>query len=170
MNTAQQESPQNQQEPPQGNGKSSACDLEEIEHLACKAKRFARQAEVMNEQEVKDLDTYRTQYAEARQKYSDARNDAKAEIDAIWKILKETGSSSNTSAGSSRAKRNACTKQPRRYSPRSINAVTTRRAVRLHATTLPKRIQRVTQMPPHWQLRSLDDERISPTWRRASSN
>ena len=91
MNTAQQEPPQDQQEPPQGNGKSSACDLEEIEHLACKAKRFARQAEVMNEQEVKDLDTYRTQYAEARQKYSDARNDAKAELDAIWKILNEIG-------------------------------------------------------------------------------
>jgi hypothetical protein len=108
MNTAQQEPPQGQQEPQQGqqepgqgqqepgqgqqgpqqgNGKSSTCDPGEIGQLACTAKKYAKQAEVMTEQAVKDLETYRTQFTEARQKYTDARVAAKTELEAIWKIL-----------------------------------------------------------------------------------
>jgi hypothetical protein len=94
MDTAQQETPESQQEPQQGqqkpqqgNGKSATCDPGQIGQLACTAKKYAKQAEVMTEQAVKDLETYRTQFAEARQKYTDARKAAKAELEAIKKIL-----------------------------------------------------------------------------------
>jgi hypothetical protein len=94
MDTAQQETPEDQKQPPedykkppQDNGKSSTCDPGQIGQLACTAKKYAKQAEVMTEQAVKDLDTYSTQFAEARQKYTDARTAAKAELDAISVIL-----------------------------------------------------------------------------------
>jgi hypothetical protein len=73
----------------QGLSDSRKCDLDEIEHLACTARRFARQAEVMNEQVVKDLNTYHAQYSEARQKYSEARMAATAELKSTWTMLHE---------------------------------------------------------------------------------
>ena len=89
MNTAQEEPTQGKQEPEHVGGTQTTCDLEEVETLACTAKKFARQAEVMTEQAVKDLETYRTQFTDARQKYTDARSAAKAELKSIHTILGE---------------------------------------------------------------------------------
>jgi hypothetical protein len=69
-------------------GTTSTCDLEAIEQLTCTAKRFGRQAEVMNEVAPK-LEEYRTQFAAARQKYTDAVNAATVDLDAIRKVLDE---------------------------------------------------------------------------------
>jgi hypothetical protein len=66
------------------------CDPEAIEDLACTAKKYDRQAEVMDEVAA-DLETYRTQFAAARKQYSDAREAASQEIDAIRQQLDELG-------------------------------------------------------------------------------
>ncbi len=67
----------------------STCNLEEIETLTCKAKRFGQQASVMNEV-AGDLTTYRQQYADARGKYTPARDAAVLDLAAIQAILDET--------------------------------------------------------------------------------
>jgi hypothetical protein len=64
------------------------CDLAEIEHMSCTAKKFARQAEVMTEAGP-DLETFRTQYDEARGKYADARTAALADLVEIRTVLDE---------------------------------------------------------------------------------
>src|SRR5262249_7601926 len=64
----------------------ATCDLEGLEDLVCTAKKFARQAEVMNSVAA-DLEGYKTQFGDARQKYSDARETSQADIDAIQEIL-----------------------------------------------------------------------------------
>jgi hypothetical protein len=82
------------QEPPPspGDGGSGCptCDLADIDTMACSAKRFARQAEVMNEAAT-DLDNYRKQYDEARAKYSDARTGADADLTEIATLLSGLG-------------------------------------------------------------------------------
>ncbi len=78
----------NESPPTDSSGNCQTCDLAEIEHLACTAKRFARQAEVMNEVAT-DLETYRTQYDEARGKYSDAKTAAETAIASVWEVLNE---------------------------------------------------------------------------------
>jgi hypothetical protein len=75
-----------QQEPPPKH--CTTCDLGEIDELTCTAKRFARQAEVMNEVAT-DLETYRTQYDAARKKYTDARDAAVLDLEAIRNVLEE---------------------------------------------------------------------------------
>jgi len=66
----------------------TSCDLGEIEELACTAKKFARQAEVINETAT-DLETYRTQFDGARKKYTEAREAADLDLTAIRKVLDE---------------------------------------------------------------------------------
>ncbi len=58
------------------------CDLGDVEGIACKAKRYAKQAEVMT-QVATDLDGYKTQYDEARSAFGDAWEATAAEIAAI---------------------------------------------------------------------------------------
>jgi hypothetical protein len=81
---------QTQQTPePEGTGGGSGCttcDLAEIDTMTCTAKKFARQAAVMNEA-APNLDAYRTQYDDARAKYSAARTAALADLDAIRQVL-----------------------------------------------------------------------------------
>src|SRR5690242_9357694 len=72
--------------PPSDDCGCSDCDLGEIDDLACTAKKFAKQAEVMNEV-AGALDTARTQYDDARKKYTDARDAAAAALDAIRTVL-----------------------------------------------------------------------------------
>jgi hypothetical protein len=62
------------------------CDLSEIENLSCTAKKFARQAEVMNEITGK-LETWKGQYEAARQKYADATAAAGADLAAVREVL-----------------------------------------------------------------------------------
>jgi hypothetical protein len=62
------------------------CNLEEIEQLTCTAKRFGRQAKVMDEVSA-DLQKYRDQYASARRAYTDARVAAESDLEAIRTIL-----------------------------------------------------------------------------------
>jgi hypothetical protein len=78
-----------QQTDDQGKGNRSNCNLEEIENLTCKAKRFEQQAKVMNEV-AGDLQNYRQQYGDARQKYTDARDAAVLDLEAIGEILDVT--------------------------------------------------------------------------------
>jgi len=84
-----EEPPQESQQPPtpgDGDASCATCDLAEIDTMACTAKRFSRQAEVMNEA-APNLENYRKQYDEARAKYSDARTAALVELEAIRQIL-----------------------------------------------------------------------------------
>jgi hypothetical protein len=80
------ESAQNGTTPPSGG--CSDCDLAEIDDMACTAKKFAKQAEVMNEI-AGDLETDRTQYDDARKKYTDARDAATTALHAIRTVLDE---------------------------------------------------------------------------------
>jgi hypothetical protein len=80
MNTAQQSSTSSTSD------NCSDCNLEDIEKLTCTAKKFGRQAEVMNEVAT-DLEKYRTQYGAARQKYTDARQAATLDLDTIRESL-----------------------------------------------------------------------------------
>lgn len=85
----QQEPPKEYPQPPTpGDGGSGCptCDLADIDTMACSAKRFARQAEVMNEA-APNLENYRTQYDEARAKYSGARAVALADLTEIETLL-----------------------------------------------------------------------------------
>lgn len=81
-----QEPPQEPPTPNDGDSGCPTCDLAEIDTMACTAKRFSRQAEVMNEA-APNLENYRKQYDEARAKYSDARTAALVELEAIRQIL-----------------------------------------------------------------------------------
>jgi hypothetical protein len=75
------------QKPTDGEDKGcTGCNLEEIEQLACKAKRFGQQAKVMDEVSA-DLQKYRDEYAGARQAYTDARAAAEADLESIRRIL-----------------------------------------------------------------------------------
>jgi hypothetical protein len=70
------------------------CDLEEFDGLACRAARYAKQAEIMTKVAT-DLETYKTQYSEARVAFADAwealaaeRAEIQATLDDIEKLLK----------------------------------------------------------------------------------
>ena len=89
MNTEQDESARGQgKDKNKGDGNCSTCDLEEIEQLTCTAKRFSRQAAVLQEVTT-DLDKYRTWYDAARQKYTDAVEAANIDLEAIKQMLEE---------------------------------------------------------------------------------
>ncbi len=71
-----------------------SCDLEEFDGLACRAKRYAKQAEIMT-QVATDLATYKTQYGEARSAFADAweaiaaeREQVQTQLDEIYELLK----------------------------------------------------------------------------------
>ena len=74
--------------PEQGSssGGCTSCDLAEIETLSCTAKKFGRQSEVIDEVAT-SLETWKTQFDAARQKYADARTAAAADLNAIRDIL-----------------------------------------------------------------------------------
>jgi hypothetical protein len=70
------------------------CDLEEFDGLACRAARYAKQAEIMTKVAT-DLETYKTQYSEARVAFSDAwealaaeREEIQTQLDDIEEQLK----------------------------------------------------------------------------------
>jgi len=89
MNTAE-----TQQTESNSNGNRSSCNLEEIEHLTCNAKRFGQQAKVMDEVAA-DLEKYAEQYGDARKKYSEARaavvldlEDIRTTLGRIYEVLR----------------------------------------------------------------------------------
>jgi hypothetical protein len=69
-------------------GGCQPCDLGGVEGLACQAEKYKKQAEVMA-QVAKDLDTYKTQYGEARKTFAEAWEDAQADSAAIRGTLDE---------------------------------------------------------------------------------
>ena len=71
---------------PQSSG-CEPCDLGDVGGIACKAKRYAKQAEVMT-QVATDLDGYKKQYDEARKTFKDDWDATQAEIDAVRLQLK----------------------------------------------------------------------------------
>jgi hypothetical protein len=72
-------------EDPQSEG-CKPCDLGNVEGIACKAKRYAKQAEVMT-QVATDLDGYQKQYDEARKAFGDAWDATALEIAAVREQL-----------------------------------------------------------------------------------
>ena len=70
------------------NGGCQPCDLGGVEGLACQAEKYKKQSEVMA-QVAKDLDTYKTQYGEARKSFAEAWEDSQAEITAVRAQLDE---------------------------------------------------------------------------------
>jgi hypothetical protein len=85
MNAEQQQTAEQPPAKPEDKN-GCGCNLEEIEQLACKAKRFEQQAKVMTEV-AGNLDTYRQQYEDARQKYTDTRTAAVLDLGEIRTIL-----------------------------------------------------------------------------------
>ncbi len=65
-----------------------SCDLEGVDGLACKAAKYAKQAEIMSAVAI-DLAAFQTQYADARKAFSEGWPDAQAEIAAIRTQLDE---------------------------------------------------------------------------------
>jgi hypothetical protein len=74
------------EDPPKG--ACEPCDLGDVEGLACKAKRYEKQAEVMKQVAI-DLETYKKQYADARKGFGDAWEATAAEIEGVRTQLDE---------------------------------------------------------------------------------
>lgn len=71
----------------QGSG-CQPCDLEGFDGLACRAKKYAKQAEVMTQVAI-DLEKYKKQYGESRTAFAEAWEAAAAERAEIQKQLDE---------------------------------------------------------------------------------
>jgi hypothetical protein len=70
------------------------CDLEGVDGLTCRAKKYEKQAEIMK-QVATDLASYKTQYGEARKAFAEAwesttaeREEIQRQLDEIYDLLK----------------------------------------------------------------------------------